>query len=238
MRSILQISVLGLVTGAFAYAAPFSVTETTDFANSTFAPTNLGVTLDAGINTITGALSGGSLGSGGDNLDAMDFSTGGIPITAIRFIVTNFQGTTDYSVLQTGLQAAGAFFGFVEITGNGTYNLPLTQVGGDTVFFVVIRPQDISPGVFGSYNYRIEIVAGTPEPATITLLLLGCGGLLIAKRRAARLSQPWRFPSLARSATCVTHGSCRSCDCNCRISRLYRLGTRTRIDPNVSLRHE
>lgn len=191
MKHFAMICCLCLGSAGVAMATPFSVTEGGDFSNLLGGPTNLGLSLDAGINTISGTLTGGSFMSG-DLLDALVFSKPpGVQISSIKIIVTGFSGS---ATILTGLGVAGSATGFVQVTGNGTFNLPLFGGGGSSVMLSISSP--LSGFALGAFSYTIEIeatagagpdpISEAPEPAASWLCASGVAALAAFTRLKAR----------------------------------------------------
>lgn len=133
---------------------------------------NVGV-LDFGVNTITGVMSGGSL-LGGDLLDVVQFTKpSNVTISSIRIIVTSISNMT--------VPASITVIGGLPITfsSNGTFNVGLTGTGATTIISIASGTNVLNAG---NFNYRVEIL-GTPEPASLSMLLLGGVGLAALKLR-------------------------------------------------------
>lgn len=146
-------------------------------------------TLNTGIGQITLSLT----------LNTPDHSTAWL---GVKFLLDDNQGNSDvWYGAYTGLWGvdngswANGNVGTAVWTGNSlTMTVPLTaamlaavQTGNDKItgFNLVIDPAYYSGGTFPPYDitYNGLTASAVPEPATLALLALGAGGLLLARRR-------------------------------------------------------
>lgn len=198
---IKNILVTGLVCAGTAIAIPafaISVTESSDFPNSSgFPGFDLG-TLDLGANTVSGALSSSCLsgdcnqGNGTDSQDSFVIHVGaGNQIDTLLVSTSNVSGPA-------GFRASFSMRDPSNHTVASNYFLPLGSTTSNLVL-APIGPGQYSLSMFGqaasadgpySLNYSIAMdVSAVPEPETYAMFFAGLGlvGLAVRRRRQTRV---------------------------------------------------
>ena len=199
-----------LLSPAMAYAAPLAVTEGgTDFPETGFP--NVG-TLDVGLNTVSGQVSG-SLSFGvpaGDFLDTFSVTLpAGLRIVAGQLelsgisdgggeAVPEILGGFTEPLNEAMLINPAVPGGTIDLTLHVPYGVPgALEVTATSPWSMggINQPPFLSGSM--SYTLKYTVAAVVPEPGTFALLALGLGGLVAARR--------WRSqPGQARRAITAT----------------------------------
>jgi len=184
------VAALGLTFVASTVQA-VTISETTDFSDSTGSPTALG-TLDLGLNSISGTVNqfcdrvtGSCSIVLGDDTDA--FSVDIAPGTHLTDVVLNVLR------IQGGdLNVDGSLFDLAFPPSAGTFNLLSADSATGTAVFDVFFQHD-GRSTFADARYRFDLTvaalpgspSAVPLPAGLPLFLAGLGGFAFLRKRKA-----------------------------------------------------
>lgn len=184
------VAALGL-TFIASTAQAATITETTDFSNSSASPTALG-TLDLGLNSVSGSLSldcvltGSCFGVIGDTQDSflVDIAAG-TQLTDVTLNLLNDLPSTDVFSANSPLLGDIA-----SISDAGAFSL--LSAGSETGAVRFDVSAVFSPSTsFTQASYRLDLTvaaipgmpAAVPLPAGLPLLLAGLGGFAFLRKR-------------------------------------------------------
>lgn len=160
------LSIFSVVCGASTARAQVNYTEPPDLSTNLNNPTPVG-TVALGLNTVSGGVSdtwdtGGSFGI--DKADSFSFTVPpGVVVTGIQLVVTSFACNNCTSDVQSSTIGINT----VNITGNGTFTLPVFGPLGAGIYDAQARVGQNSSFVAGSgsysYQFRITATAATND---------------------------------------------------------------------------